>query len=91
MSTRVSSTSPLFKSLEMKDLHTHVYQLITHLTKNDKKQNLLVLLNVAHSLMNVSEIDRIKYKLIAYTIVDKLDSIKYDKEFVSNFKKSMKI
>ncbi len=79
----------------MNTLENHIFNLVTHITKGetkrDKKQNLLVILNVAHTLMNCSELSRIKYKMIAYTVVDKLESIKYDRDFVAMFKKSLRI
>lgn len=84
-------------STDEKEFQTHIYWLVSHLvqgtSRRDKKQNRLVFLAVAQSLMRIPKYSHDKYRFIAYTIIDKLSESKevHICEFVSDFKNIMKL
>jgi hypothetical protein len=84
-------------STDEKEFQAHIYWLTSHLvsgtSRRDKKQNRLVFLAIAQSLMRISKYSHDKYKFIAYTIIDKLKEVKelHIDEFISDFKNIMKL
>ena len=84
-------------SADEKEFQAHIYWLTSHLvpgtSRRDKKQNRLVFLAVAQSLMRISKYSHDKYRFIAYTIIDKLEETKdaHIGEFISDFKNIMKL